>query len=567
MKRISNLLFGITALLIIAVCVNAQTLKPSDILLDGSSVLSEFGVGTELTKTVSGTLPDVTAVANVGQSLKITQPVDNGKGIVIVRDNASGNETTYTIHFVKDAPKTTLSGIQFGAQSLTLTPGVYDYNFALPAGSTVIPSPVNYVFDETEPVKLSAISTQVTKTDFADGGTAFVNVSAVDAQTHNYVFHFTVEPFNDANLGDIKVNGVSHLSDFTLNSSGEYEFDTDHTPISSVECVKAGPSQIVRYIKKSPELWKIEVEAQDGSKIIYNIMYGPQLSSELGVSVVIDGTTYSFDPVNKSASITLPAGVNDFPVLTGDPLPSDPAEVVFVSYRPDLNQIIISVEAENGDKADYTIDIITTPANDATLSNVEIDGIDYTFFNASQFDYIYAGTHSITGYTKYSTLSNVVLLQCDTLAELIVTAPDKTQNTYRFHFIGGGSDASIVSTTPAALYPYSGLGTAPDISAVIDGEGYFVLQQGTAGSDVIAFKGVGPMSPATHLDADYTKSSESKLDELKVYHASSSAWESVAALYHDGTVMPCPFNLDNARAELPAVFAKPVNDAAKIKIN
>ncbi len=587
MKKITAIFLTFFTLLFAPFFTNAQT-PPQSITVDGFDVLSSpthFNGGGTIVDIEyyfeSLALPSIVATPKDGQTVLVTQPADanSGVGQVVVCDNA-GNPLTnsaYTIRFMRkfadnEVIKSCVIYYQVGATAKTRT-----FTFTNP--QTLL----NQIVEPFEPgATLTSIgdfkdlndnpiaATVIAKTSFFDGGKAFIKINStgvVDTLNFSALESDNIEPkkfkltFADDtyldNIGVDKfelVDGVYKYKDFLTKQIKR----TDVTP--------GDIAQSVIFLYQSYDSVAVRIEAENGDFAIYSFEYGKNLKNDLNISIevedikVIAPNVVNFNPSNRTADMTIKAGVKQFPVASYDPLAVSAAgQTVFISSRPDKNQTIVYVTAQNGDTISYTVNYLFETEKSVRLTTLEVAGNSFIF---SPDDHDYAGLKkgAIT-YTKESQFSNVTILDSDTGAVIIVTAFDgSASDKYFLHYTANAETPEVNEvyydgtelTTDPMTFSYSDFSDLKLFTANTKGDKYFILQQGSepATNDVIirAFSAdLAPADNAIEIQANHIPSFDADLDTL--FYFDGTEWKAIYGTDLDAD--PIEIELDNFKSEIP----------------
>ncbi|MBR3566349.1 MAG: hypothetical protein IKN91_08515 [Paludibacteraceae bacterium] len=612
MKRISNLLFSITALLFMAVSVYAQVV-PTRITLDGVDVLNQFTGDAKrqtLEKEYGATIPLIDAEAASGQSLLITQPANGGDSAVVIVRASDGTTTTYSVLFTQKEHITTITGFVVGGTS-SAVPAWSDgekYDFDsdkskivdLLAGTKTIPE-IHVLAEQMDAPAADRvnITIDIDKTTFAKGGKALISVYADNSPTNLYTINFNVAAFSDPLLTSITYDGNA-----LVPSGGEYSYDSNEKIDITKLALTEKEGQTVRFVHKSDTLVRIEVISGE-EKAYYNITYGKTgLDKSLSVTLKVEteavvetDTEVTFNKTDKKtdATFNMKHGITSFPQIVGL-TKGHKNQTVSYSYNAKENQTDIVVIAENGDSAHYHINYALSAKSDqAELTHIEFwkydagtDTWNYEEWKLAknpdetpQLNYDVAG---IEGWTvnvnrwnwKASDGAHVAVLQSETLTTVYVTSESgKNQNIYTFNLKGSTALPSIAEITlagsPISTYAYSNLITSKglDFGANVSAntQAYFILQQGDNGIEANAFSAIGnksadPQEKATTIAA--TPSNIATLDKLWKWDASAKSWATLTADDYDDHNFTV--SLTSWRDTLPVFFAEPEDPNAKIQI-
>ena len=615
MKRITTIrltLLTLLTLLFVPTYVKAQT-APASVTADGVDLLSTYLKGGSVTDTTyyfETTMPVLKATAADGQAVLVTQPADdnNGRGQVVVC-NVNGEplaNSTYTIRFMRKYPVGQVIGSCDIHYHVGATPDVMTWNFAKPQESgsqNVTPFPAGAVLDYIDNFKdaqepaqdIAGGVTVVAKTSFLDGGRAFLRVNAtgvVDTLNFSVLPSDNIVPnkFSITLKGDAAFDVTDIAGKFTTGDGGVHYIYKDNLAkrIEKIEVEPADPTQSIIFLYQSIDSVAVRIEAESGKSTIYSFKYGSTLKNELGIKIDFDAskidaektifTSFSFANADdkKSVDVYLKSDIdlNQFPKVTYESKQvADNKQSVFVSNRPDLDQTIIYVKAENGDTISYKVNYKFDEAKQKSvrLTNIILDGKDLKdekIFSPDIKSYDISFRPTTINYQKESSFSNVTVLDSDTGAVLIVTSFDgKETNKYYLHFATsavapevndiyydkGGADELTLIGDPMT-YTYPGLDNLKLFSADTKGDKYFVLQQGSEqespNSDVIvrAFSGdETPVDNTAEIQANRSPSSDADLDTL--FYFDGTEWQAIYGTDLDAD--PIEIEIDNFKSEIP----------------
>lgn len=178
----------------------------------------------------------------------------------------------------------------------------------------------------------------------------------------------------------------------------------------------------------------------------------PPISDDATISdLTVNGTTVEgFSPAILSYNVPIPAG--DPLPITGA-TPSFPAATTLITQAtsvPGTSSVLVTAE-DGTTQLTYTIDFYVA-GNDATLSDLTVDGVTITGFDPNVFSYDYnvatGDPIPITGATANDPNADLAIYQATTLpgmATVEVTAEDgTTANTYSVNFLyTAGTDATL----------------------------------------------------------------------------------------------------------------------------
>lgn len=351
------------------VCKKSDNTALNMIYLDGDS-LKEFDPAilsyTHVLDTGATKMPVVTW--DLAESTQSVTSVWDGRTIRITVQAQNGAKRTYKIKFViPSAASTQLTMIYLDGTPL---PGFrkdsLEYTYELPFGATCPKITV-----------ASAPGQQVTITAPYAAGLATIRVATEEGDAQDYTIDFISIPAASVQLLGILVNGTP-LADFNptkLNYESAYEGD--------LPVVKGVPSETVDTITvvwKDTVAW-LHVKDINGNKAAYSVSFTHNLSSNntlLGIyedkgagPKLIQG--FKASQLNYSYSL---APGSAYPSLSYKV--SGKAEVVFFGQLAD-GKWGITVVAENGNEAVYTVQYTIQKYSDATLKNLSVEGYTISF--------------------------------------------------------------------------------------------------------------------------------------------------------------------------------------------
>ena len=344
-----------------------------------------------------------------------------------------------------------LSNIKYNSKSISgFDSDVYEYNVALPAGTTAIPVVTATVHDSDA----TAVVTQAT----ALPGRATINVVAENGKTHKtYTVNFTVAGADDATLSRILVNGAA-IPGFT---SGKAAYNvilpagTTAIPVVTATANDKGKATIaITQASALPGQATIKVTAADGRTrktytVSFTVAAAVKNNDATLSEIAFNGTKIGGFTSGKLAyNVILPAGTTAIPVVTATARDEDGATVVITQAPALPGQATIKVTAEDGTaKKTYTVSFTVAAAvkgGDATLSGLAIDGVALAGFDADTLAYDVllpadTATAPVVTATVHDSKAAASIVQATGLpgtATIVVTAEDgKTQKTYTVSFM------------------------------------------------------------------------------------------------------------------------------------
>ena len=285
----------------------------------------------------------------------------------------SGATRTYTITFIVTVSENAyLEMIYLGADSVPL--------------SGFVPTTLNYeVLLESTTCPLitvkKAAGQQVTITAPYGAGVAQIKVQPEQGAANIYEITFKAGAVASVRLAGIKI-GSDTLADFSPTTL-EYELSYAGE-LPTVEGEVADPSQTVQVLWKG-DTASLHVSDAEGNKAAYVIHFHRELSADNALEaiyangVLING----FAPEIKNYEDSLEAG-SAYPKISYKAAAN--AQVVYFG-QTENGKWAITVLAENGTPATYTVRFVIRKYNDATLKNLLLDGVQIAGFDPATLNY------------------------------------------------------------------------------------------------------------------------------------------------------------------------------------
>lgn len=223
---------------------------------------------------------------------------------------------------------------------------------------------------------------QVTITAPFGAGDAIIKVLPEDGSGNTYTIHFIAKATSSAQLASIAIDGVSipgFRSD-SMNYKATYE-----KVFPTVTYTKKDVSQTVQILWKDSVAW-LHVADTLGNKAAYSVAFSRIYSGDNTlVAIYANGTMIEgFTPDKLNYSYELNAG-SDYPEITYEA--KEEAQVVFFGQLT-AGKWGITVTAEDGTIANYTVQYNLAKYADATLKNMSV--VDKTLsptFDSNTFSY------------------------------------------------------------------------------------------------------------------------------------------------------------------------------------
>ena len=305
-------------------------------------------------------IPNVTFVK--GEATQRVLSVQEGKQQIITVTAESGAKRVYVIDFVVRASENAfLEMIYLNGDSLEGF-GKQTLEYHIPLQTATCP----IITVDAAPGQ------QVTITAPYAAGTAKIKVQPESGSANMYLIHFDQSAPTAVQLAAITVNGVA-LSDFQptkLHYQSQYSLE-----LPDVQGV-GHDGQTIQVLWKDSVAY-LHVTDPLGAKAMYDVTFSRILSTNTRLEgIYADGVLISgFDATQLNYEYNLPAG-STYPEVSYKA--AEQAQVVFFGQLED-GKWGISVLAENGSTATYTVRYTIAKYSDPTLQNLEVQGKTLSF--------------------------------------------------------------------------------------------------------------------------------------------------------------------------------------------
>ncbi len=329
-----------------------------------------------------GTLfvPTITPVpGDEYQTMEVQYGGLNGVSRVIVTAGDGVTSTAYKISVSTETSSvTTLNAIYVNGEPLAgFDPQVLSYSYDLPLGTTEMPV---VTVENGDPYQV------VTITYGGLNGITRILVTAGDGSTRLYQIQFRQQVSSVNTLKDILVDGVS-LSGFDPEvTEYTYLLEAGTTELPMVTYVAGDEYQTI--MTRSGGVggdYKIIVYPQQGSSRTYVIHFKVATSSNTSLAMIyVDGQPLTnFDATTMNYDIELPEGVSTIPTVTVDKAESSQRVLILLQGE----QVLITITAQSGDKATYTLNFIIHVSANAFLKAIFLDGDTILGFAPDKLNY------------------------------------------------------------------------------------------------------------------------------------------------------------------------------------
>lgn len=295
----------------------------------------------------------------------------------------NGDQSVYKLVFsTEKSDRSTLNGITIGGVALEgFDPDVTSYTYALPVGTTELPTIVAVPGDEFQTIAMTTAGLN---------GKTRITVTAGDGSTTIYTISFSVATYSNNTLVSLSVAGF----DISFNPEvNEYWVNLPQgtTTLPAVTYTLADTnfqSASVRTINGLNGDYKITVRPQSGASRTYIIHFSVATSSNTNlVNIYIGGVALEGFAADKTSyEYQLPEGVSTIPAVTYTAAEPSTQRVLSI-LDPKTKIHTITVTAESGAKKDYTIQFIIRASANAYLNMIMLDGVNLPGFKKEDLEY------------------------------------------------------------------------------------------------------------------------------------------------------------------------------------
>ncbi len=200
-----------------------------------------------------------------------------------------------------------------------------------------------------------------------------IKVAAEDGTTTLYTVAYTILPYTDVTLKDLKVAGYDFAYDKTQNTYGPFTI-AEGVELPVVTAVPEDGQSVLTY-NENDSTQKVLVMAENGAKNEYTIEYRRVLSDHVQLAnIVIAGyPDFAFNPAVHKYSVTLPRTATTVPNVNVVPQ-LDNQTVTTYFCRPD-GVVRILVQAQDGSTGEYTIAFPVEKSDVTLLKSLTINGV------------------------------------------------------------------------------------------------------------------------------------------------------------------------------------------------
>ena len=397
----------------------------------------------EYEATYSKQLPEITyTMRHVSQTVEVLWK--NDSAWVHVEDTL-GNKAAYKITFTREL--LTVSTLDAIYADGVLIDGFQsdrtEYTYDLQPGSSY--PKLSYTASENAIVVSFGQLTE---------GKWGIKVAAEDGTTTLYTVAYTILPYTDVTLKDLKVEGYDFTYDKTQTVYGPFTI-AEGVELPALTAVPEDGQSVLTY-NENDSTQKVLVMAENGATNEYTVKYSRVLSNHIQLAnIVIAGhPDFAFNPNVHKYTITLPRDTKVVPNVNAVPQ-LDNQTVTTYFCRPD-GVVRILVEAQDGSKGEYTIAFPVEKSDVTILKSLTING-EVKDVNVTEYTFnVPFGTvqpYDVTYEVQEGQLVHLIEASLTGTTKLIVTN-EKGDNsrTYSINYIVGKPEG--VNKVKSVKYSY-----------------------------------------------------------------------------------------------------------------
>ena len=211
-----------------------------------------------------------------------------------------------------------------------------------------------------------------------------IKVAAEDGSTTLYTVAYTILPYTDVTLKDLKVEGYDFTYDKSQTTYGPFTI-AEGVELPAVTAVPEDGQSVLTY-NENDSTQKVLVMAENGEENEYTIEYTRVKSNHIQLAniIIADHPDFAFNPNVHKYTVTLPRETKVVPNVNAVPQ-LDNQTVTTYFCRPD-GVVRILVEAQDGSTGEYTIAFPLEKSDVTILKSLTINGevkdvnvTEYTF--------------------------------------------------------------------------------------------------------------------------------------------------------------------------------------------
>lgn len=376
-------------------------------------------------------LPTITPIpGDAFQKVEVQYGDLNGMSRVLVTAGDGVTTNLYKINVTTATSSlTTLNAIYINGEPLHgFDPQVLSYTYDLPIGTTEMPVVTTDPGDEFQ---------VVTITYGGLNGITRILVTAGDGSTRLYQIQFHQQVSSVNTLKDIQVDGVSLPNFHSEVTEYTYTLPAGTETLPTVTYTAGDEFQTIT--TRSGGVggdYKIIVYPQQGASRTYTIHFVVETSSNTQLAMIYLDTQplEGFEPTQREYDITLPDGVSVIPSVTVQKAETNQRVLTLLQG----NQVLITVTAQSGAKATYTLNFIVHVSANAFLKAIFLDGDTIEGFAPDKLNYEvrYSETRpTLTVEPDQGQQVTIILPKESGEARILVQSQAGDVNTYQVTFI------------------------------------------------------------------------------------------------------------------------------------
>ena len=274
-----------------------------------------------------------------------------------------GNKAAYSVEFsrIYSGDNTLVAIYANGTMIEGFNPAKLNYSYELNAGS-----------DYPEITYKAKEEAQVVFFGKDSVGHWSIAVAAENGNIVTYTVAYTIKPYTDITLKDLKVEGYSFTYSKEVPTYGPFSIP-EGVELPKVTAVPED-GQSVMIFNENDSVQKVMVMAENGETNTYSILYTRVKSSEVHLAnIFIDGKALvGFNPDTLHYTVTLPRDAKVVPNVNPIAQLSNQTVTTYFSKPNGVTEIV--VKAQDGTTGKYTIAFPLEKSDNTLLKRLTIDG-------------------------------------------------------------------------------------------------------------------------------------------------------------------------------------------------
>ncbi len=274
-----------------------------------------------------------------------------------------GNKAAYSVEFsrIYSGDNTLVAIYANGTMIEGFNPAKLNYSYELNAGS-----------DYPEITYKAKEEAQVVFFGKDSVGHWSIAVAAENGNIVTYTVAYTIKPYTDITLKDLKVEGYPFTYIKSVLTYGPFSIP-EGVGLPKVTAVPENGQSVMIFNEKD-SVQKVMVMAENGDTITYSIIYTRVKSSEVHLAnIFIDGKALvGFNPDTLNYTVTLPRDAKVVPNV--NPIAQLSNQTVTTYFSKPNGVTVIEVKAQDGTTGKYTIAFPLEKSDNTLLKSLKIDG-------------------------------------------------------------------------------------------------------------------------------------------------------------------------------------------------